>query len=51
MMRGLAEDGLIERSGSVVRLLQEQRLAQESNFVDRFARIDTSWLPPAAPTP
>jgi CRP-like cAMP-binding protein len=51
MMRGLAEDALIERSGSVVRLLQEQRLAQESNFVDRFARIDTSWLPPAAPTP
>jgi CRP-like cAMP-binding protein len=51
MMRGLVEDGLIERSGSVVRLLQEQRLAQESNFVDRFAWIDTSWLPPAEPAP
>jgi CRP/FNR family transcriptional regulator len=47
MMRCLAEDGLIERNGSHVRLLDEPRLAQEAGFVDRFARIDTSWLPPS----
>jgi CRP/FNR family transcriptional regulator, anaerobic regulatory protein len=45
MMRGLVEDGLIERHGNVVRLLDEKRLAEEAGFVDRFAKIDTSWLP------
>jgi len=45
MMRGLVDDGLIDRSGGVVRVLQESRLADEANFVDRFARIDVSWLP------
>ncbi|MDB5697993.1 MAG: hypothetical protein JWN69_797 [Alphaproteobacteria bacterium] len=45
MMRGLVEDGLIERSGSVVRLIDESRLAEEANFINRFAKIDTSWLP------
>jgi CRP/FNR family transcriptional regulator len=48
MMRGLVEDGLIERSGSVIRLIDEDRLAQEANFINRFAKIDTSWLPAAA---
>jgi CRP-like cAMP-binding protein len=46
MMRGLVGDALIERSGSMVRLLREQQLAEEAGFIDRFARIDTSWLPP-----
>lgn len=46
MMRALVDDGLIERSGNSVRLLREERLAEEAGFVDRFARIDTSWLPP-----
>jgi CRP-like cAMP-binding protein len=45
MMRGLVDDGLIARGGNVIRLLQESRLAEESSFVDRFAKIDTSWLP------
>ena len=45
MMRGLVDDGFIERNGSNVRLLQEELLAAESSFIDRFARIDTSWLP------
>lgn len=49
MMRGLVDDGLIERSGNHVRLLDEARLAQEAGFIDRFARIDTSWLPPPRP--
>lgn len=45
MMRGLVEDGLIERNGNQVRMLDEQRLAEEAGFTDRLARIDTSWLP------
>jgi CRP-like cAMP-binding protein len=45
MMRALGEDGLIERSNSHVRLLDEHRLTSEVNFVDRTA-IDTGWLPP-----
>ena len=45
MMRGLVDDGLIERNGGTMRLLQEERLAREANFIDRFATIDTSWLP------
>lgn len=48
MMRGLVEDGLIERQGNIVRLLQEERLAEESGFIDRFATLDTSWLPAAS---
>lgn len=45
MMRGLVEDGLIERSGNIVRLLRENQLAEESGFIDRFGEVDTSWLP------
>lgn len=44
MMRALADDRMIERSGSRVRLLDEARLAEEANFIDR-ARIDLGWLP------
>lgn len=46
MMRGLADDGIIERSGSQLRLLDEAGLIAESNFVDRSG-LDTGWLPPA----
>ena len=49
MMRGLVDEGFIERSGSRIRLLREDRLVAESGFIDRFARIDSSWFPdPAA---
>jgi CRP-like cAMP-binding protein len=47
MMRALVDDGLIERNGHLIRLRDEARLAHEAGFVNRFARIDTSWLPPA----
>jgi DNA-binding IclR family transcriptional regulator len=47
MMRSLVEDGLIERDGHAIRLLDEKRLAEEAGFIDRYARIDTSWLPKA----
>jgi len=46
MMRGLADDGIIERRGSVVRLLAEDRLFDEANFTNRLD-IATSWLPRA----
>lgn len=46
MMRALAEDGLIERSNSHVRLLDEERLISEVNYIDRTV-IDTAWLPAA----
>jgi CRP-like cAMP-binding protein len=46
MMRGLAEDGIIERRNGHIKLLDEHRLIAEANFVDRSA-IETGWLPPA----
>lgn len=44
MMRALGEDGVIERNGSHLRVLDEQRLCVEANFLDR-SDIETSWLP------
>jgi CRP/FNR family transcriptional regulator len=46
MMRALVDDGVIERRGTHVRLLDETRLIAEANYVDRTA-LDTSWLPAA----
>jgi len=46
MMRGLVQDGIIERNGGTMRLLDERRLASEANFIDRTA-IETGWLPAA----
>lgn len=45
MIRGLVDDGVIERSGNSFRLVDEKRLADEANFFDR-SRISTHWLPP-----
>ena len=47
MMRGLVDDGLIERNGNVVRILDERRLGEEGFFSDRYAKLDTSWVPAA----
>jgi CRP/FNR family transcriptional regulator, anaerobic regulatory protein len=44
MMRGLAEDGLIERNGSQLRVLDEGGLCVEANYADRY-ELETSWLP------
>ena len=44
MMRTLAEDGLIERQNGHVRLLDEQQLVTEVNYVDRTAN-ETACLP------
>ena len=46
MMRALAEDGIIERRNGHLRLLDEDRLTADSNFIDRTG-IETGWLPPA----
>jgi len=46
MIRGLVDEGIIERSGTTMRLLDERRLAAEANFTNRL-EIDTGWLPPA----
>lgn len=45
MMRALGEDGIIDRNGSHLRVLDEAGLCGEANFVDR-TEIDTDWLPP-----
>ena len=45
MMRGLVEDGMIDRNGGHVRVLDEGRLCIEANYVDR-TDLETSWLPP-----
>jgi CRP/FNR family transcriptional regulator, anaerobic regulatory protein len=46
MMRALVEDNIIERNGNQIRLLDEERLIAESNFVDRSG-LETGWLPAA----
>lgn len=47
MMRALVDDGIIERNGgNHVRLLDEQRLIADSNFIDRTG-LETGWLPVA----
>jgi CRP/FNR family transcriptional regulator, anaerobic regulatory protein len=48
MMRQLAEDGVIARANGRVRILDEARLASVANHSDRYAGIDTSWLPGAS---
>jgi CRP-like cAMP-binding protein len=44
MMRGLAQDGLIDRVSGQLRVLDEARLCVEANYVDRN-ELETSWLP------
>jgi CRP-like cAMP-binding protein len=46
MIRNLVEEGVIERSGNTIALLDEDRLAAEAGFTDRSS-IATSWLPEA----
>lgn len=46
MMRRLVEDGIIERNGNHVRVLDEPRLCAEAAFVDR-SELVLDWLPPA----
>jgi CRP/FNR family transcriptional regulator len=45
MVRSLVEDCVIARANGNVRVLDERRLMQLANYVDRSAEIDKSWLP------
>lgn len=47
MMRVLVEEGLIARANSSVTILDEARLARVANYINRYAELDTGWLPPA----
>jgi CRP-like cAMP-binding protein len=49
MMRALVEEGLIARTNNHVTILDEERLARVANYINRYAKLDTSWLP--APSP
>jgi CRP-like cAMP-binding protein len=44
-MRVLSEQGLIGRQGSMLRILQPDRLARVANYNRRKEVIDQSWLP------
>lgn len=45
MLRALEEAKLIERRNGTIRFLDEERLARDSNYVNRYPLIDLSWLP------
>lgn len=45
MIRVLVEEGLIARSNSTVTILDERRLSRVANYINRYAELDTSWLP------
>lgn len=47
MMRALVEAKLIARANGHVQVLDERRLIQIANYSNRYAAIDTSWLPPS----
>jgi len=44
-MRALSEQGLIGRSGNILRILQPERLARVANYNQRRPVIDQAWLP------
>lgn len=45
MIRALVEEGLIARSNSHITILDEERLERVANYINRYAELDTSWLP------
>jgi len=46
MLRQLEDDGKIVRDGGTIRLIDEERLRRAANYIDRYAGLDLSWLPP-----
>lgn len=48
MLRQLEEERLIARDSGRVTLLDEEKLIQAANYVDRLSALDLSWLPPSA---
>lgn len=47
MIRALVEEGLISRQANQLTILNEERLAEVANYVNRYAALDTDWLPPS----
>jgi CRP-like cAMP-binding protein len=47
MIRALVEDGLIARQANQLTILEEDRLAEVASYVNRYAALDTDWLPPS----
>ena len=48
MMQELSRDGLISRKRNAVKIVEEDKLVDLASYVNRYAMIDTSWLPPPA---
>ncbi|WP_293859938.1 Crp/Fnr family transcriptional regulator [Sphingomonas sp. SCN 67-18] len=48
LLREMTEQGFIARDGRIVTLLDEQGMAAHCDFINRHARIDTSWFPEPA---
>jgi CRP-like cAMP-binding protein len=48
MMRALVEEGLIARQANQLTILNGARLAEVANYINRYAALDTDWLPPPA---
>jgi CRP/FNR family transcriptional regulator len=46
-IRALERDGVIERNGRRVRILDPGLQMRRTGFVDRYGEIETAWLPPA----
>jgi len=46
MLRQLEEDGMIARESGRVVIRDEAALARETNYVDRYNKLDLGWLPP-----
>jgi CRP-like cAMP-binding protein len=45
MMRALVEEGLIARQANQLTIRNEARLAEVANYINRYAALDTDWLP------
>ena len=48
MLRQLEDEKLIARDNGRISVVNEQRLMRAGQYIDRTARVDLSWMPPAA---
>jgi CRP/FNR family transcriptional regulator, anaerobic regulatory protein len=48
MIRALVEEGLIARQTNQLTILNEDRLTEVASYINRYAALDTDWLPPPA---
>lgn len=47
MLRQLEDDKLIAREGGKLRFIDERALTRTANYIDRYEKLDLSWLPKA----